>query len=164
MVSPVANTVTSLLTSTPGMQQALKRPPVSKLDAEQDTELAFLKSPHQCKKRAISHTVGLPTMTTVQHNLVQAVPAAPVMDSITSLPDAEYQQAVSHLIVKTMSQLPPLPGEGAMPIHYSSMEKQLTQGLQLGVTKAPTSKPLQQGQVYYLPVFPPTSLSPKSLV
>ena len=148
MVSPVANTVTSLLTSTPGMQQALKRPPVSKLDAEQDTELAFLKSPHQCKKRAISHTVGLPTMTTVQHNLVQAVPAAPVMDSITSLPDAEYQQAVSHLIVKTMSQLPPLPGEGAMPIHYSSMEKQLTQGLQLGVTEAPTSKPLQQGPVY----------------
>ena len=144
----VAKIATSLLIPTPGMQQAFNRLPVSKLDAAPNPELSSRKSPHQRKKRSISHTVGLPTVASVQQNPIQAVSAAPVEDDISALPDSEYQQAVSHLIMKTMSQLPPLPKEGSMPIHYSIMEKQLARGLQHEATVVPTSKPCQEGQVY----------------
>ena len=50
--------------------------------------------------------------------------------------------------MKTRSQLPHLPKEGSMPIHYSGMEKQLTQGLQREVTVVPAFKPHQEGQFY----------------
>lgn len=125
----VAGISTSLLISASDLQQALNKLPVVQPNAEPDSESSFTKSLHQRKKRSISHAVDLPTATFVQPNPIQAISAVPVENDIASLPDLKYQEAVNHLIMKTISQLPPLPKENSRPVHYSKADDQLIQGL-----------------------------------
>ena len=125
---------------------------------EPDSEVPFTKSSHKFKKRSITPSVqhtkdknaghsDLSTAPMGQRRAIQVVPVVPVIDDIVSLPDSEYREAVDHLILKTMSQLPPLSKEDSDPVDNSIVEDQITQGIRHCVHTDPTSKTCQKDSV-----------------